>query len=335
MSLLRNREVKIMLAAISALSLIGVAVLAYVSTVAAVIGLIIAVLFIAGFLLFTGWRYQEIVKLAETVRRISSGDYALDPRDNEEGELSILKNEIYKMTRLLSEQSNVLKHDKDQLTDAISDISHQLKTPLTSMMVMADVLHDADLPEAKRKEFTRNIHIQLERMDWLVSSLLKLSKIEAGTIRFRRDQVHVNTMLAKALEPLLIPIEIKELDVTVAGDEETSFIGDLNWTTEALINILKNAVEHTREGGAIAIWFAENALFTEIIVKDEGKGMPKHELPYIFKRFYKGAHASENSIGIGLAMAYSIVKSQNGDIEVASEEGKGTEFRLKFYKHIV
>ena len=202
-------------------------------------------------------------------------------------------------------------------------------------MVMADLLSDPELPTAKRTEFTRNIRIQLERIDWLVSSLLKLSKIDAGTVQFKKDQIAVKNLIQKALEPVLIPMDIKEQTVSIKGEETVSFLGDLNWTAEALINILKNCVEHTREGGVIDISFSENVLFTEIIIADNGKGIPKEDLPYIFKRFYKGKNASEDSIGIGLAMAHSIITSQNGDIEVTSEEGKGTQFRIKFYKQVI
>ncbi|MEG6615009.1 HAMP domain-containing sensor histidine kinase [Peptococcaceae bacterium 1198_IL3148] len=269
------------------------------------------------------------------LRQICGGDYWLDVRDNREGELSILKNDIYKVTLMLSEQRSFLQQDKIRLTNAISDISHQLKTPLTSMMVMADLLNDANLPTAKRTEFTRNIGIQLERMEWLVSSLLKLSKIDVGTIQFKKEQIPVKQLMQKALEPVLVPLDIKEQAVTVTGADTVSFVGDLNWTAEAIINILKNCVEHTQQGGVISISFAENPLFTEIVIADNGKGIPKEDLPYIFKRFYKGKNASEDSVGIGLAMAHSIITSQNGDIVVRSEQQKGTQFTIKFYKQVI
>ena len=225
--------------------LVAVIAAAFFSSVAAVLIFITSALLIGCSLLFTRWRYREIEKLSGYLRQISSGDYSLDVRDNQEGELSILKNDIYKVTLMLSEQSSLLQQDKIQLTDAISDISHQLKTPLTSMMVMADLLSDAELPTAKRTEFTRNIRIQLERIDWLVSSLLKLSKIDAGTVHFKKDQIAVKKLIQKALEPVLIPMDIKEQTVSIKGEDTVSFIGDLNWTVEALINILKNCVEHT------------------------------------------------------------------------------------------
>ncbi|GED16812.1 sensor histidine kinase [Aneurinibacillus migulanus] len=333
--MLRNREVQILLFIMGSLSLTTTVAAAFISSVAAVIVFILSILFIGSSLLFTRWRYRELEKLSVYLREISSGNYSLDVRDNQEGELSILKNDIYKVTLMLSEQRSLLQRDKLQLTDAISDISHQLKTPLTSMTVMADLLSDPDLPPAKRTEFTHNIRIQLERIDWLVSSLLKLSKIDAKTIHFKKDQILMKKLIQKALEPVLIPMDIKEQTVSIEGDDNVSFVGDFNWTTEALINILRNGVEHTHEGGAIAITISENALFTEIVISDNGKGIPKEDLPYIFKRFYKGKNAGEGSIGIGLAIAHSIIASQNGVIDVTSNSEKGTQFRIKFYKQVI
>jgi len=333
--MLRNREYQLAIFVMGLISVLGIVAAYFLSPVAALLTAIISALLIGCSLFFTRWRYREIAKLSSYLRQISSGDYSLDVRDNQEGELSILKNEIYKVTLMLSEQSAMLQQDKIHLTDAISDISHQLKTPITSMMVMADLLSDAELPVEKRIEFTHNIHVQLERVKWLVSSLLKLSKIDAGTVRFKQEPVSVHQLCHKALEPLLIPIDIKEQTVSINGDPTVSFLGDLNWTVEAMINILKNGVEHTQVGGTIEITFAENALFTEIVIADNGPGIPKEDLPYIFKRFYKGKNASEESIGIGLAMAHSIITSQKGHIVVDSGKGKGTQFRIKFYKHVI
>ena len=140
---------------------------------------------------------------------------------------------------MLSEQKNLLQQDKIQLTDAISDISHQLKTPLTSMMVMTDLLSDASLPETIRVEFTHNIRIQLERIEWLVSSLLKLSKIDSGTAQFKKEKVMVRELIQKAIEPLLIPMDIKQQSLSIEGSDSVSFVGDFKWTAEAVINILK------------------------------------------------------------------------------------------------
>ncbi|CQR55978.1 sensor histidine kinase [Paenibacillus riograndensis] len=333
--MLRNREIQILLLIMGSISLTAIVAAAFISSVAAVFVTILSILLIGSSLLFMRWRYRELEKLSVYLRDISNGNDSLDVRDNQEGELSILKNDIYKVTLMLSEHRLLLHRDKLQLTDAISDISHQLKTPLTSMKVMADLLSSPDLPPAKRTEFTHHIRIQLERIDWLVSSLLKLSKMDAKTIQFKKDRIPVKNLIQKALEPVMIPMDIKGQTVSIAGDDDVSFAGDFNWTVEAVINILKNGVEHTHEGGAITITFSENTLFTEIVIADNGKGIPKEDLPYIFKRFYKGKNAGEGSIGIGLAMAHSIIASQNGVIDVTSGSGKGTQFRIKFYKQVI
>lgn len=331
----RNREVQILLLIMCLLSFTAIIAAAFFSLAATVLVFTISSLLIGCSWVFTSWRYREIEKLSNYLRQISGGDYSLDVRDNYEGELSILKNNIYKVTIMLSEQRSLLQQDKVKLTNAISDISHQLKTPLTSMIMMVDLVSDANLPAAKRTEFTHNIRIQLERIEWLVSSLLKLSKIDAGTVQFKNEVITVKRLLQKALAPVLIPMDIKEQTVFIDGDDKVTFVGDLNWTTEAVINILKNCVEHTQEGGRITAFFSENALFTEIVIADNGKGIAKEDLPYIFKRFYKGRNASEDSIGIGLAMAQSIITSQNGDIVVTSKNGEGTQFRVAFYKMII
>ena len=330
--MLRNREILWLFVTMCSISLVAIVISAMMSLPVAVLTCITSALLITCSLVFTRWRYTEIENLSSYLRQISNGNYTLDVRDNQEGELSILKNDIYKVTLMLSEHSALLQHDKVQLTNAISDISHQLKTPLTSMTVMADLLSEPELPPEKRTEFTRNIRIQLERIGWLVSSLLKFSKIDAGTVQFKKDPISVRTLFQKSLEPVLIPMDIKEQTVSIKGDDTVSFLGDLNWTAEAVINILKNCVEHTPEGGEISISFAENALYTELIIADNGKGIPKEELPYVFQRFYKGKNASEDSVGIGLALSHSIITSQNGDINIKSEKGIGTQFHIKIYK---
>jgi signal transduction histidine kinase len=330
-NILRNKEIRVLLTLIIGVSIIGVILSSIINPVSGIITFIVAFLIIYLANLFTLRRYKEIEELSGYLRNISNGNYSMDIRDNEEGELSILKNEIYKVTLMLSKQGEFLKKDKEKLADAISDISHQLKTPLTSMMVMIDLLSEENLNLEKRIEFTKNIEMQLERMDWLLTSLLKLSKIDAGTITFKKDKVKVSELIKKAMSPLLIPMELKEQKLIVDGNENTSFTGDLNWSIEAIVNIVKNCIEHTKNKGVISIFYEENPLYTEIKILDNGSGIEKEDLPYIFKRFYKGKNASVGSVGIGLAMAKSIIVSQNGDMSVRSKKNQGTEFSIKFY----
>ncbi|MDG5854677.1 sensor histidine kinase [Clostridium beijerinckii] len=330
--MIRNREVRVYFIIAFIVSTIAAVCIFFLNVLAGIISFIAFVILFVSSFGFIKREYGELEKLSGYLRRICNGEYSLDIRDNEEGELSILKNEIYKVTLMLSKQGELLKKEKMQLADAISDISHQLKTPLTSMRVMSDLLSNNDLEAEKRIEFTNNIEMQLDRMQWLLTSLLKLSKIDAGTVSFKKDRVAVSELIRKSTEPLLIPIEIKNQTLVIEGGSNVSFIGDLYWTTEALINIIKNCIEHTGEDGRISIFFDENPLFTEIKISDNGSGIEKEDLPYIFKRFYKGKNAGEDSVGIGLAMAKTIVTSQNGDINVSSRKNEGTCFIIKFYK---
>ncbi len=331
----RNREIRVLLLIMAGIGAAATTGAYFYTEVAALFTLLGTLLLIACTIVFTAWRYREIAMLSFYVRKISSGDYTLDIRDNREGELSILKNDIYKVTLKLAEQSSLLQQDKIRLTNAMADISHQLKTPLTSMMVMTDLLRNTELDGEKRAEFINNISGQLERIDWLISSLLKVSKIDAGTVRFKREAISVQSLVKKALEPVLIPMDIREQTLAIEGDESATCSVDLNWTAEALTNILKNCVEHTPQGGKITIAFRENPLYTEIRIRDNGRGIAKEDIPNIFKRFYKGKNSSDESVGIGLNLAHSIITAQMGNIEVKSKEGEGTEFTIKFYKQII
>ena len=283
---------------------------------------------------FTGYtmrRYRQMEKLSDYLKRIGRGDYSLDIRDNVEGELSILKNEIYKVTTRLREQAEYNLREKYYLADALSDISHQLKTPLTSMMVMTDLLKEEGLSPDKREEFTDTIRAQLIRIEWLVTSLLKLSRLDAGTIVLESRPVPAAEVIGRAAQHLLIPMELKGIEFEVQGEENVTFPGDLSWSAEAFANILKNCMEHTPPGGRIRVMYEENHLYTVISVEDNGEGIAAEDLPHIFERFYKGKNAGADSVGIGLAMAYEIFAKEQGKIDVTSKEGEGTRFRVKFY----
>lgn len=280
---------------------------------------------------FTSWRYRELMRLSQYLRKIAAGGYALDIRDNREGELSILKNEIFKVTMRLSEQSEYLLRDKERMSEALSDISHQLKTPLTSMGVMLDLLKQPDLPPEKQGQFLAHLQQQLERMEWLITALLKISKLEAGTVLFQPEPVRMQELVQQALQPLEIPIELRELSVQFVGDEQLYLNVDKKWTVEAILNIVKNAVEHTPAGGQITLTMSQNSLYKELVIADSGPGIAKEDLPHLFKRFYRGSHASEASVGIGLAMSYSIMQAQNGNIEASNGAAGGALFSLKWY----
>jgi len=334
MAFFRNREIRILTAAISIMSVILIAGSFAAGLKTGLFVTISIFLLCLVFFLFTGWRYHQIAKLSEYLRKISAGEYSLDIRDNREGELSILKSEIYKVTLMLSEYNEQLRKEKMLLADQMADISHQLKTPLTSMMVMADLLRDENLPAEKRREFTSHIHAQLERIEWLVSSLLKMSKLDAGVLEMNPREISARTLIEKALSPLMISMELKDISYSIKG-EDNPIKCDLQWTAEALINILKNCIEHTPQKGRIDISIQDNPLYSEIKITDNGPGISKEDLPHIFTRFYRGKNASPDSVGIGLAMSLSILRNQQGDIIVESKPGQGSTFLIRLYKSVI
>jgi signal transduction histidine kinase len=330
--MLRNKEIRRyawLQLGISLLALLVTLIWLDWDAVLVVLGAI--VLTCLNFYIFTRWRYRELNALSDYLRKIAGGNYSFDLRDNREGELSILKNEIFKVTMRLVEQGEYLLHDKERMSEAISDISHQLKTPLTSMGVMLDLLQQPNLPPERQRQFLHHLQQQLERMEWLITALLKISKLEAGTVLFQREPVKLIELVREALQPLEIPIELKELDIKLQGDQDIVIDVDRKWTVEAMLNILKNAVEHTPLGGSITLTLSHNALYSELTIADSGNGIAKGDLPHLFKRFYRGSNASESSVGIGLAMSYSILQAQNGKIEISNAPAGGALFTLKWY----
>ncbi len=296
------------------------------------------VLFLFGLLsfiyyLFIRNQYQKINEINRYMISVLNGDYTFDIRDYEEGAISNLKNDIYRITTLLKQQIENANQGKKELETVLSDISHQLKTPLTSMYVMNDLLYDDTMDVEVRHEFLNKNKKQLERIEWLVTSLLKISRLDSGTIVLKKQKVSVYNLIQKAVEPIRIPLELKKQNIVI-DCPETFLIVDENWTAEAFLNILKNAHEHSSENKDIKIIVKENNLYISIFIIDEGEGMDTKDLKNIFKRFYKG-EGNKESIGIGLNMAYTIIVKQNGEIKVESKKGKGTTFCIFFYKTIV
>ncbi|UKL00251.1 sensor histidine kinase [Brevibacillus brevis] len=333
--MLKNKEIRKLCMYSMFISFIGITILWMIDWRAGIVGVAMVFLLLSIFFLFTRKRYQDIRKLAYYLASVYSGQPTMDIRDNVEGELSILKNDIYKVTLTLSEQSTLLKKEKQYLADTLSNISHQLKTPLTSMFVMADLLNNPSLPPDKREEFLGKIINQLKRIEWLVTSLLKLSKIEVQSVIFKKELVSVKKMINKAVEPLLVPMELKNQELSFSCKEDLFVYGDENWTVEAILNVIKNGIEHTPVGGQIAISCEETPLYTQIVIADSGEGISPEDAPHIFERFYKGKNAGADSIGIGLAMSKTILQSQNADVFMESQIGAGTTFRIKFYKQII
>lgn len=275
--------------------------------------------------------YRDIKDMTDYVYHSSEGREYEMKNKNQEGQIGLLKTEIMKMTTVLKEKVALLHSEKIFLNDTISDISHQLKTPMTSLMLLTDLMYN-DLDKEKKIEFLDRTNAQLSRMDWLIKSMLKLSKLEAKVIDFKTDKVNINELIKRSISPLLVPIELRNISLNINGDKEAFYTGDIEWSSEALGNIIKNCVEHTKEGGTLDITYEENPIYSEIIIKDNGEGIDKDDIQNIFKRFYKGKNSKSDSVGIGLAMAKSIIESQNGYIYVKSKKNRGSEFHITFHK---
>lgn len=278
-------------------------------------------------------RKEKLKQLNSYLSLVCAGHYELDISDNEEGEISILKNNLYKVIVLLRSQNTMLEKDKRFLADSLADISHQLKTPLTSMMVMTELL-EKEKEEEKRKQFLQVVERQLEKMKWLITNLLKLSKLDAGTVEFHNVSIPLDELIHASVEPYLLMMDVR--NISLKTDVASGSIqGDFNWTTEALGNIIKNCLEYMENGGNLEIQTRDCNLFQSVLIRDDGCGIDKEELPHIFERFYNGKKAKKDSIGIGLALAQTIIEREQGKILVKSELGKGTEFEIRFYKMIV
>ena len=321
-----NRELHYSLIVFVIFTTVMVVVGFFVSVLTGILILTACLIAIAIFLLTEHYRYRRLQKLSIDLDNLPITEY-------NEGELSILANQIQKITLLLKESADVVTADKKYLADSLADISHQLRTPLTSMNLTSSMLRNPELSTEKRIELSRELRSLLTRMDWLIETLLKISKLDAGTIQLTKRPVQVRDLIARATEPLAIPTELRNQQLVVHCQEEV-FVGDPTWTAEALGNILKNCIEHTPEGGTITITAQETALYTQIEVTDTGSGFDPKDIPHLFERFYKGSNASQNSYGIGLALARTVIAAQNGTIQ-AQNCDTGAKFIIKFYKQVI
>lgn len=279
------------------------------------------------------YRYRRLQKLSADLDRLLISGTPLPITEYNEGELSILANQVQKLTLRLTEAAEVVEADKKYLADSLADISHQLRTPLTAMTLTTTMLRTSELTDEKRMELTGELRNLLTRTDWLVETLLKISKLDAGTVKLAKDTVAVSELISRSAAPVAIPMELRDQTLIVNCGEER-FTGDLVWSAEALGNILKNCMEHTPEGGIITVNAQETALYTQIEATDTGCGIDPKDIPHLFERFYKGSNASQNSYGIGLALARTVITAQNGTVQAMNGEA-GAKFIIKFYKQVI
>lgn len=316
-----------------AISIIESIVALYFGAVAMIIILILSLTLTGVFLFFTIKRYRKLEELNSYLSLVCSGNYTLDINENTEGELSILKNNLYKVIVLLRSQNERLVKDKMFLADTLADISHQVKTPLTSIMVMTDLLQQTT-DEKQKQEFLTIIDNQLKKMKWLIENLLKLSKLDADTVTFKKERHLVSNLVSSSIEPFLVVMDLKNIKLTT-DISDFDFVGDISWTREAIENIIKNCIEHTGEGGELKIEAKTNTIYKYIKICDNGCGIKEKDLPHIFERFYHGENSGKESVGIGLALSKAILEKQGFKVEVKSKENKGTEFTIKLIHSIV
>ena len=284
-------------------------------------------------LIYNRKKEREIKKINKYLNEINNGNYELKIEENCEDELSKLKNELYKTTVLLRETAENSEQEKINLSNSLADISHQIKTPLTSIRIMLDNIEEnPDMDSKTREEFIEDISKQIDWISSLAISLLKLAKFDAGAIKMNDQEVNVKKLINHVLSNLAILLDIKNIKIEQKIDDDTIIKADYNWQLEALTNIIKNAIEHSNENGTIHIDVENNSVFVKIKIRDEGEGIDKKDIKHIFDRFYKAKKSSENSIGIGLSLAKTIIEQENGYIKVDSEVDRGTTFEIKYLK---
>lgn len=299
-------------------------------------GVLALCLFFCGLHLYVSYRrYQKIADLSHEIDRILNDAEHFDLSKFAEGELAVLESELHKMTMRLREQADALQKDKTYLADSIADISHQIRTPLTSINLLVQFLSEPDLETEQKNHLIVELNGLLARIDWLVNTLLKMSRLDAGTLSFEPKSLAVREVIAKAYQVISVPMDLRNQEFQLDCHKDLRIEVDLERTAEALTNIMKNAMEHMTEGGIIRVQVSENAIYTKICIQDNGSGIPTEDIGHVFERFYRGKNATESSAGIGLAFARRIVTSQNGTIKVINLPQGGTSFEIRFYKTIV
>lgn len=298
---------------------------------AGILALLSAAAFGTAFYVFTRKRYQSIAEISEQIDMVLHDTDYLFISESEEGELSILRSEITKMTLRIREQNAALKKEKENLADSLADIAHQLRTPLTSINLILSFLENS--PEKKeREELLRETEELLVRMDWLITSLLKLSRLDAGIVAFQNGRADVRDLVSSALHPLLVPMELHRIELHIDVPEGIGIVGDGDWLSEALQNILKNCMESAGCPGRIEISCTDTLLFTEIRIHDSGPGFKETELSSLFDRFYRGKNSRTAGYGIGLALCKKIITRQGGTVAAENHPEGGAVFMIHFPK---
>lgn len=302
---------------------------------------VMSVLFIICFCMYLRRRKKDIFQLQDYMDKISRGNYELEINDNSEDELSSLKNSLYKIMVYMKEQADSARIKKVMLAQSVSDISHQLKTPLTSTQVLLDNLNDnPDMDYSTRKKFIYEALNQVNGMSWMIVSMLKLSRIDAGVVEFNNENISINKIIEDAVGNLEVIAEIKNVNIEKNIDNRNEdelnksdiyIKGDYNWNREALQNIIKNAIEHSKDKGTVKINITDNDVYTAVYITNRGEKLSDKQQKQIFERYYSEAKYEDNSMGIGLPLAKAVIEKQGGYISVESDDEE-TVFIVKYIK---
>ena len=282
-------------------------------------------------LLYDRRKDKEIGEITKYIQEINRKNYTLKIDELSEDELSILKNEIYKTTVMLKESASNSLKDKVQLKESLEDISHQIKTPLTSILVILDnLIDDPNMEKDVREDFIKDVKREVTNINFLVQSLLKLSKFDSNTIHFIKEDKFIKDIIDESIKNVAVACDLKNISIITKGNEKFKVNCDFMWEVEAITNIIKNCVEHSKENSKIIISYEQNNVYSSITIQDFAGGIDKEDLPHIFERFYKGKNATKDSVGIGLALAKTIIEKDNGSITVETDN-IGTKFIVKYF----
>lgn len=349
--MLRNREIARFSAGVLAISAVAVAAAyCFVGDAAAACVAATVILLTCVFAVFTHARYQELSLLSSKIDAILNGDRNLSFEGMQEGELSILANELDKMVSRLYLTTDQLERESASLADSLADISHQLKTPMTSMSIMCELMktrvrESSNIDEDDARYLLgklRSVQLLQERVRWLVSVLLKLARIDAGVVKLATQQVDAAVVVKEAAESLAIPFDLANVELVLNLEDGSSYIGDAAWSREAILNVMKNCMEHAGEGGCVEVSVSHDALACRICIQDTGPGISPEDLPHVFERFYRGEDSGEatatdpSGVGIGLSLAQSLVSAQGGAIKASNARDRdgavlGARFDIVFF----
>ena len=287
---------------------------------------------VSGAFVLTAWLFRRrsqkrIVDLTEYLEQVNTGAGGTLIQTQED-DFSRLQDEIYKTVTTLYQTREAAVFAKKNFAENLANIAHQLKTPITAAFLSLQLMK-----KETTNEYANQIEKQLDRLNRLEESLLMLSKIDAGTLLLKHERVDLYTALNLAAENLNDLLQDSHISIEIPENGCIEFFGDLEWTMEAFINLMKNCMEHSQPGGIVHCDYSGNPLYAEIRIWDDGTGFDKEDLPHLFDRFYRGRRAVGNGIGIGLALARSIFELQNGTITAYNRRNGGACFEIRLYSH--